>query len=422
MNLDPIKLEFEKMMNRDYFSDKVHPIRKEAFSKFLETGLPTQKWEDWRFTNLSLLSKWPFRISEIQDAPTQPINLSEIELDGVANVVFYNGHFQKDVSTVPQGVDLKSGESYLEQTHWQFQSPENSPFDLLNTAFMDSGLSLIIPPNVNVEQPIRFIFISNGSEALLVSPVVHIELGESSALTFMEHHIGDTETFFQNGSAYISLGQNAQLDHIRIQSNSAETINMANLNVEQLEDSQYNFFQFADGGKLSRLNIHSDLRGEGAMCALNGLSLSNEVQQLNNHIITDHHVPHCTSSQNFKSVLQDRSSGVFVGKTIVRKDAQKTDSVQSNKNLLLSEKALMNSNPQLEIYADDVKCAHGSTTGALDEDALFYLRSRGLEVVAAKALLVRGFVNELLDTVKHESIRSYITEQFDQWLTRNTTT
>ena len=421
MNLVHFQSEFDKMMNRDYFLDKVHPMRQAAFSKFLETGLPTQKWEDWRFTNLSSISKGDFRISEIQDAPINPIDLSEFEIDGVADIVIYNGHFQEDISSVPDGVQLMSGVDYLEMKKWTFESAEHSPFDLLNTAFMDSGMSIVIEKNVDVSQPIRMVFLSSGKENLMVSPVVHIELGESASATFIDHHFGETDGYFQNGSTYVTLGQNAQLDHIRIQSNSQELINNANLNVEQFEDSRYSFFQFADGGKLSRLNIHADLKGEGADCALNGISLSNDTQHLDNHIITDHQVPHCTSSQNFKSVLQDNSTGVFVGRTIVRKDAQKTDSIQSNKNLLLSKKALMNSNPQLEIYADDVKCAHGSTTGALDEDALFYLRSRGLDMLAAKALLVRGFANELLDKIKHESIRTFITARFDDWLTRNTT-
>jgi Fe-S cluster assembly protein SufD len=195
---------------------------------------------------------------------------------------------------------------------------------------------------------------------------------------------------------------------------------MGNLHIEQNWNSRYIFFQFADGAELGRLNIHANLRGEGADCSLNGLALSNGNQHLDNHVITDHQVPNCTSTQNFKTVLQDNSSGVFNGRTIVRKDAQKTDSSQSNKNLLLSKNALMNSNPQLEIYADDVKCAHGSTTGALDKDALFYIRSRGFDILAAKTVLVRGFATELLESVKHDGMRYLLTDRFDTWLSENT--
>ena len=281
-------------------------------------------------------------------------------------------------------------------------------------------MSIVIEPGIDLETPIRTLFISSGKEPIMTSPRVYVDLGESSSATFVEHHAGNSESFFQNGSIFISLEDSAQLDHIRIQSNSKKTANMGNLYIEQNCNSRYTFFQFAQGAELGRLNIHTDLKGEGADCSLNGLALSSGNQHLDNHVITDHQVPRCTSTQNFKTVLQDNSSGVFNGRTIVRKDAQKTDSSQSNKNLLLSKSALMNSNPQLEIYADDVKCAHGSTTGALDKDALFYIRSRGLDVLAAKTLLIRGFAAELLESVNHDSIRYFLNDCFDNWLSENT--
>ena len=421
MNISDFNIEFDKMINRDYFSDKVHPMREKAFSKFLKTGLPTKKWEDWRFTNLSSISNSNFRLSEKQDAPNGDVDISQYQINDVETIVIYNGHYLETLSSIPSGIQLLSGLDYLEKTNWEFNSPERSPFDLLNTAFMDSGMSIVVDQNVIVEKPIRMLFISSGLESLMVTPRIHIDLGESSSATFIEDHRGDSNSFFQNGSTFVTLKQNAQLDHIRIQSNSITTANIVNIQVEQNADSRYTFFQFADGSQLGRLNIYNELKGEGANSDINGLTLSNDSQHLGNHIITDHQVPHCSSSQNFKTVLQDHSSGVFNGRTIVRKDAQKTDSSQSNKNLILSKSAIMNSNPQLEIYADDVKCAHGSSTGTLDKDALFYLRSRGLDVLSAKALLVRGFATELLDIVKHDETRDFITDRFDSWLAENTT-
>jgi len=416
MSLSHFQSEFKKMMNRDYFSSTLHPIRKEAFSKLNECGLPTQKWEDWRFTNLTSLKKESYRISELQDGPKQEIDLSPFHIDNVANIIFYNGHFQKDISHIPSGVNLMSGLDYLESKEWKYDKANDSPFDLLNTAFMDSGMSLVIDNNMAIKPPVRMVFISNSNEPIMVNPRIHIDVGDSSFVTFIEHHIGVSSSFFENGSTFINLDKNAQLNHIRIQSNSPKTVSMANIKVEQNQDSQYTFFQYADGGQLGRLNMVTRLKGEGADCNLNGLALSRNNQHLDHHIITDHQVHHCTSSQNFKSILQDNSTGVFHGRTIVREQAQKTDSTQSNKNLLLSKNALMNSNPQLEIYADDVKCSHGSTTGELDDEALFYLRSRGIDVMAAKNLLVRGFANEIMTAIRHDSTRSFIDDQFNQWL------
>ena len=419
MSLSHYQNEFDKMMNRDYFSDAVHPMRKEAFSKFFNSGFPTNKWENWRFTNLSKLKQGKYRISETQDAPAGDVDLSSFEIDGVDTVVIYNGHYQETLSSVPSGIQLLSGIEYLERKNWEFETTERSPFDLLNTALMDSGTSFMVDPDTNVETPVRILFISNGEDSLMVNPRIHLDVGESSSVTFIEHHVGNALSFFQNASLLATVGTNASLDHIRIQSNSSSTQNMANLNVKQKSDSRYVFFQFTQGSELGRTNMNVHLNGQGANCTLNGLALSHNKQHLGNHIIVDHHVPHCTSSQLFKSILREKSSGVFIGRTIVQKDAQKTDANQSNKNLLLSKNALMNSNPQLEIRADDVRCSHGSTTGELDADALFYLRSRCLDLETAKSLLVRGFAAELFDTVKDENVKSFLMDCFDNWLEKS---
>ncbi|MBL7014618.1 MAG: Fe-S cluster assembly protein SufD [Candidatus Marinimicrobia bacterium] len=417
MTLSHFQIEFEKMINRDYFSDKIHPMRKEAFSKFIQNGLPTKKWEDWRFTNLASITTKEFHLSEVKDSPKGTIDLSPYQIEDVDTIVIYNGHYLESLSSTPPGLKLLSGLEYLSSKKGTFENSDNSPFDLLNTAFMDSGIAIIVEPNTNIKKPLRLLFISSGKNHLMVSPRVHIDVEESSSLFFIEQHVSqNSESYFQNESVFISVENNSQLDHIRIQSNSESTTNMANLHVKQQADSQYSFFQFADGCTLGRLNIYAKLKGEGADCALNGIALSTGNQHLGHHIIIDHKVPNCTSSQNFKSILQDQSSGVYSGRTIVRKDAQKTNSTQSNKNLLLSKDALMHSIPQLEIDADDVKCAHGSSTGALDDEALFYLRSRGLDILSAKKLLVHGFVSEMIETIKHEPTKNSIHSQLQNWL------
>ncbi len=418
MSVSDYKAEFEKMLNRDYFSKFLHPHRKEAFAQLEKTGFPNRKWEDWRFTNVSTISNGEFNISEIMDAPQNTPNISAYKMEGIDTVVIYNGHYQKELSTVPDGVALLSGLEYLERKNGKFDTANNSPFDLLNTAFTDSGMCIVVEKDTQVETPIRILFISNGDKSIMVNPRVNIDVAESSSLTFIEHHVGDAESFFQNESVFISLENNAQLNHIRIQSNSEFTQNMANINVNQDADSQYHFWQMIDGGKLGRSNICVQLNGENAQCYINSLALSKNNQHIDNNIIVNHNSPKTHSSQFVKSILFDTSTGVFNGRTVVHKNAQKITAHQTNKNLLLSKKAKMNSNPQLEIYADDVKCSHGSTTGQIDEDALFYLQSRGINKQDAMELMVIGFANEVLDKIPHPELKKAIHTEFTVKLNR----
>ena len=418
MSVSNYKVEFEKMLNRDYFSKSLHSHRKEAFTQLEKTGFPTRKWEDWRFTNVSNISDGEFMISEISDAPQTTPNIDSYQMEGVDTVVIYNGHYQKDISSIPNGVNLLSGLEYMERKNGNFDRANNSPFDLLNTAFTDSAMCIVLEKNTLVNSPIRILFISNGDRSIMVNPRINIDIGESSSLTFIEQHVGDATSFFQNESVFIKLENNAQLSHIRIQSNSEFTQNMANLNVNQEYDSHYNFFQLVDGSKLGRSNICVQLDGKNAQCNINSLTLSKNNQHIDNNIMVNHNSPQTHSSQFVKSILFDTSTGVFNGRTVVHKNAQKITAHQTNKNLLLSKKAKMNSNPQLEIYADDVKCSHGSTTGQIDEDALFYLQSRGINKQDAMELMVTGFANEVLDKIPHPEIKKTIYTEFTVKLNR----
>ena len=418
MSVSDYKAEFEKMLNRDYFSKSLHSHRKEAFTQLEKTGFPTRKWEDWRFTNVSNISDGEFMISEISDAPQTTPNIDSYQMEGVDTVVIYNGHYQKDISSIPNGVNLLSGLEYMERKNGNFDRANNSPFDLLNTAFTDSAMCIVLEKNTLVNSPIRILFISNGDRSIMVNPRVNVDIGESSSLTFIEQHVGDATSFFQNESVFITLENNAQLSHIRIQSNSEFTQNMANLNVNQEYDSHYNFFQLVDGSKLGRSNICVQLDGENAQCNINSLTLSKNNQHIDNNIMVNHNSPQTHSSQFVKSILFDTSTGVFNGRTVVHENAQKITAHQTNKNLLLSKKAKMNSNPQLEIYADDVKCSHGSTTGQIDEDALFYLQSRGINKQDAMELMVTGFANEVLDKIPHPEIKKTIYTEFTVKLNR----
>jgi len=416
MSFSNYQNEFRKLLDRKYFSAVIHPLRKDAFSKLEKIGFPTQKWENWRFTNLSALTENHFLISEVNDAPQSKLDISQYEIEGLQTIVIYNGHFQQDISSVPEGIQLLTGLEYFEHKKGQVSHSVDSPFDLLNTAFMDSGVCLIVDKNIIVETPVRILFISNGDSSIMVNPRVHIDMEMGSSLTFVEEHVGDAVSLFQNEAVYITLEKNSGIEHIRIQSNSKNTYNMANLHVKQLEVSKYNFYQYSDGGNFSRSNIYVDLDGENSECNLNCLSLSRGNQHLDNSIIVNHNSPNTYSSQVAKSVLFDKSTGVFNGRTVVQKDAQKIVAHQSNKNLLLSKSAKMNSNPQLEIYADDVKCSHGSTTGQLDDDALFYFQSRGIPKNEAFILLVSGFVSEVMEKIKFEPVKNYIDQKINSWV------
>ena len=416
---DYLQNEFEKIISKESFSKKNHPIRKKAFDAFLEKGLPNKKLEDWQFTDLSIINKGNFRISEFQDTPKRDYNIANYALESFYTIVIYNGHFQKELSSIPKSIKLLSNLDYIKHNKWNTNQPKKSSFDLLNTAFMDSDLYLTVKKGTNIDTPLRILFICSGEERLMIFPRIYIELEASSSLNLIEHHVGKCDEYFYNGSIIINVGNNAKLDHVRIQNNSKTTINIKNLHIRQEANSDYSFIQFAFGSKLGRINLYADLIGEGANCALNGLSLSNNTQHLDAHIITNHQAAHCSSSQNFKSILKDKSSGVFNGRSIVQASAEKTDSRQSNKNLLLSKEALMKSNPQLEIYTDDVKCSHGSSTGALESDALFYIRSRGIDQISAISLLVGGFASEIIEIIKNTNIHDYITHYFDQWINKN---
>ena len=337
-------------------------------------------------------------------------------MEGVETIVIHNGHYQKALSSHHDGIRVFTDPEYINERSVQIKMIEDDPFDLLNTAFMDSCLYLIIDRNINLKIPVRILVISSGIDPIMVSPRVYVDMNESSSATLIEHYLGDATSTFQNSCLFFSIAENSHLDHIRIQSNPISAHHVANLDVSLYRNGQYNFFQLSQGSELGRSNIRVNLKEEGSQCTLNGLSLSFGNQHLDNNILVDHFAPNCTSSQNFKSILEENSSGVFNGKVTVRKDAQKTDAEQTNKNLLLSKKAVMNSNPQMEIYADDVRCAHGSSTGELDKDALFYLRSRGLDAITARSLMIRGFATELLGSIKHEGIKNYLTKALDTWI------
>ena len=417
MNVNDYKIDFENAITSNIYTDKIFDIKKQSFEKFLVLGLPTNKWESWRHTNLSRLNNLkPGILNSIKTSP-KGYKKNNIPVNNLVDIVFYNGVYRKNLSSkLPQGVSISDSLDLLLDDDNIYKG---TPFILLNSTFLKSGITINIDKNMVLDKPIRIIYNSTGNESEIIYPRVILNVNNSASCTIIEHHINNINNSFQNGVTQISMDENSNLNHIKIQKNSPNMIDISSLMVNQKKESNYNFFQYCDGSDLGRNNIHIIMNGNGSNCNLSGISLTKHIQQIDNNIIVEHHGKHTASSQIFKSILDDKSSGVFNGRVIIQEGAVKTDAAQSNKNLILSKNAGMNSNPQMEIYNDDVKCAHGSSTGELDQETLFYMRSRGLDLIGAKSLLIRGFIADLIDNISHEKIKNYLYEEFDNWLNEN---
>ena len=281
---------------------------------------------------------------------------------------------------------------------------------------MNCGLVVDVSDGIQIDKPIHYQFISTGIEDNIMNhPRLLIRLGENSSTEIIEHYKGESTSLYWNNCVTIcELGKNGELHHTRIQEDTG--YHTGNIEYHLQNDARLNTLFFNSGTELYRGDVNISFNGQNASAELNGLSLLKNNQHMDMRVIVDHAYPHCTSNQLFKYILDDKSTGVFNGRVIVQKDSQKTDSSQSNKNLLLSKSSSINSNPQLEIYADDVRCSHGSTTGQLDEEVLYYLRSRGIDIVMAQQLMVEGFAGELLVNIKNEKTITYLSNKLTSWL------
>jgi len=413
--MDHFKTELDSLLSRwSDESDALVQMRNHAFDRFAELGFPTKKWEDWQFTDFSLFKKVPFRMTEARDLVTIG-GLENKLLKDCYSIIIINGHYQPDLTQLPEGVQVRT----LLDVFLKNELPQLSngnPFVDLNTSFMNSGLAMDIDDNVQLDQPIHYLFITTGiDDSIMNHPRLIINVGKNSSAIVIEHYLSENTHLYWNNCVSISNQKpNSKLDHIRIQEDTGyHTDNMICI---LQRDAQLRSTLFNHQTQLYRGYIHVEFHGENGHANLNGLSLLHDSNHMDTRVIIDHEFPHCNSDQFFKYILNDTSSGVFNGRIIVREDSQKTDSNQSNKNLLLSENATMHSNPQLEIYADDVRCTHGSTTGQLSEDVLYYLRTRGIEQRAAQKLIVKGFAREVFSNVKHEPTADYLNEQLNEWL------
>lgn len=397
-----------------------------AIDRFEQLGFPTTDEEEWKYTNVAPLAKINF--APVLDP--QPINLDAAALEPFvykesqrSRLVFVNGVYRADLSSLdalPEGVmvanlsdELRSNEAASVREHLaRVADYDTNGFTALNTAFISNGAVLLIPKNVQVESPVHLLFLSVPQATPVVAfPRVLVVAERDSGATLIESYASVQEgVYFTNAVVEIVLAEGARLDHYKLQRESTQAFHIATTAADLSRHSSYNSTTITLGAQLSRHDINVKLDHEGAECWVDGLYMVNTGQHTDTHSLIDHRVPHCTSHQLYKGILDGKSRAVFNGKVFVHKGAQKTDAMQTNKNLLLSNDARVDTKPQLEIFADDVKCAHGATVGQLEEEELFYLASRGLHPDIARNLLTYGFAEEVINKIKIESIKAQLDE------------
>ena len=418
----------------------VGQARDSAMAQFERLGFPTTRIEQWRFTSVAPIAERTFALAAagapnaaaalgwpdgFAGAPLQTEALSA----PIAHAVCVNGRFAPQLShldRLPTGVQLLGLEAAI-ASHPTLVEPylaklsltETNAFTWLNTAFLRDGIVLIIPARVVVEQPIELTFASVSQPSPEASagqaegsgsvshPRLLIVAGDASQATVLERYVG-TGAAFTNAVAEVWLGAGAVIDHYKLQEEPADSFHIASMFLHSARSATFSSHSLTFGGGLVRNDVVATLAGEGIDCTLNGLYVGRGTQLVDNHTTIDHAMPHCGSHEIYKGILGDRARAVFNGKIIVRPDAQKTDAKQTNKALLLSDDANINSKPELEIFANDVKCTHGAAIGQLDEAAMFYLRSRGLGVAESRAMLVHAFAGDILNRVKIAPVREYL--------------
>jgi Fe-S cluster assembly protein SufD len=397
--------------------------RKDHARRFAELGFPTSREEEWRNTNISSITTTAFGAPTAGERalPELP-ELARTEIAG-SRLVFVDGRYASELSTVvglpdgvwigPLGEALRSEPDRLKPYLTAGTAATTPAFRAINAALATQGSVIWIPEGRIVEQPIHVAYVSTGEgedgEASASHLRTLIVAGRSSQATVVESYTGlEGRTYLTNAVTEVHLDADAKLRHRRVQIESEAAYHIATVESHQRADSRYDACNVNLGGRLVRNEIRGILDGEGAHCTLDGLCLTHERQHLDNHTVLDHARPRCDSRELYKSILGGRSRAVFNGRIIVRPDAQQTDAKQSNPNLLLSADAMAHTRPQLEIYADDVKCTHGATIGRLDEDSIFYLRSRGIDEPTARSLLVEAFAGEILDRIGIEPVQELL--------------
>jgi len=409
-------------------------LRREAFARFCKNGFPTAHDEDWRFTDVSAISNTEFRLARPADSHVGAelnVSLHAWRIQGAGSqLVFVNGHYAPEMSILQDaarrvtvsGLAKAIGKdaSLIEKHLGRYLNQDRDSFGAMNTAFAEDGAFIHIERGVVVEAPICLLFVSTReTPAVMSHPRNLILVDEDSQATVVEEYVSvGNGSAFCNSVTEVVAGDNAVLAHYRIEREQEGTHNISTLRIQQGRSANISSHSLLLGGALVRNNVHPVLAGEGGECLLNGLFLGSAEEHLDNYMLVEHASAHCGSRQFYNGILDGRAHGVFHGRIIVHKDAQKTDAKQTNRNLLLSDDAQIDTKPQLEIFADDVKCTHGATIGQIDEEALFYLRSRGIEETLARNLLLLAFAGECTARMKEGPARTHVESLIDQYVSR----
>jgi Fe-S cluster assembly protein SufD len=420
--------EFEKSSTRNGRA-WLSPIRQAAIGRFSELGFPTTRDEDWRFTNVTAIARTSFQLPQGGHIELMPQDLDPFVFPGLecSRIVFVNGRYSPELSSLrslSNDVKIESlaqaltSDRLLVEPHLaQYADYQKDAFSALNTAFMDDGAFVYITKGAVLKEPVHILYISTGTtDPIITHPRNLVVMDEDSQATIVEDYVSmGSDVYFSNVVTEAVVGENSVLSYYFIERQSKKAFSVSTLRVQQGRSSNVVTHSVLIGGALVRSNVHPVLAGAGGECIINGLFMSTGRQHMDNYMKVEHASPHCDSRQLYKGILDGKSRGVFHGRIIVHKDAQKTDAKQTNKNLLLSEEAQIDTKPQLEIYADDVKCTHAATIGQMDKDAIFYLRSRGIAAESARAILLLAFAGENLQRMKVEPIRRRLEELVAQW-------
>ena len=412
---------FEKQLNGQSQS-AVHQVRRAAMAQLQNAGLPAAKDEEYKFTNLTkALSKSIDFDQATPDFGQGTEVVGQVKVSGLDaySLVFLNGRYEASLSTLPEEEGLtvmpftqalKEKAETVESYFGKKAEAEKDPFIAMNTAFSQEGVFIEVGSKVVVDKPIALYFVGDSANNQLAYQIRNMVVAHKFAqATIIEKFdtLGAHESF-TNVVNEFSVDEGAHVQFFKIENDTETAYHVSNTHASQAANSTFTANTIALNGAMVRNNLNITLDAEGCESYMNGLYVLKGKTHVDNHTVVDHTMPNSYSNELYKGIMDDRSKGVFNGKIFVRQDAQKTNAFQSNKNILLSDHATVNTKPQLEIWADDVKCSHGCTTGQLDEDALFYLQARGIQKDKARAILLHAFASDVLDNISNEAIRDYL--------------